>query len=141
MLDYAALTFTYPCSRVHGAGATARNMDQILEAVYREVVRFHSEFCDRAQITEPEWRGIQRRWPTARGWMSMRQARRLMLQRRAHLRRAISNARSRTALLALVALAGSGIRFPVEWAYRFRRRPWFRRLRLGELGLVFPDKA
>lgn len=193
MLDYAGLTFTYPCSvvlrrealeriggfqqrpglaitdhptflrlslegrfhfeprvtgywRVHGAGATVRNLDLILEALYREVVRFHAEFGDRVQITEPEWRGIQGRWRTARGWMSMRQARRLMLQRRwsearAHLRHAISNGRSRTGLLALVALAGSGVRLPVEWAYRFRRRPWLRRLRSGELELVFPDKA
>jgi glycosyltransferase involved in cell wall biosynthesis len=193
MLDYAALTFTYPCSvilrraaldriggfqhrpglaitdhptflrlslegrfhfeprvtgywRVHGGGATVQRLDEILEGVYREVVRFHDEFGARVRITEAQWRAIERRWARAHGGMSMRQARRLMLQERwsearAQLRRAIGDARSRTGLLALVALAGSVFRLPVEWAYRFRRRPWLRRLPNGELELVFPDTA
>jgi glycosyltransferase involved in cell wall biosynthesis len=114
MLDYAALTFTYPCSvilrraaldriggfqqrpglaitdhptflrlslegrfhfeprvtgywRVHGGGATVHRMDEILEGVYGEVVRFHAEYGDRVQITAAQWRGIQRRWTRARG--------------------------------------------------------------------------
>lgn len=132
--------------RVHGAGATLQHLDEILEGIDREVKRFHAEFGDRLPMTPTQWRAIQRGWRTARVGMSMRRARRLMLQSRwcearMQLRRAIADGRARTALLALVALAGSAFGLPLEWTYRIRRRPWLRRLASGELELVFPDNA
>lgn len=114
--------------RVHPAGTTVREMDRILAAVHREVVRFRAEHGAGVGLTGRRWRAITRSWARLWSWRSLLRGRQLLVEghwreARRHLWRALPGGGWRARGRALAALAGS---FPAEWAGRYRQTPLLR---------------
>lgn len=117
--------------RVHDRGTTVREGDRILRAMQRQVSRYLAEFGERLQLGAEQRRAIEVEWERGLARLTLRRARKLLVERRweearAALVGATREGRRRTRLMAAAGLLATALHRSVEPLYRFRGRPWLR---------------
>ena len=127
--------------RVHPGSSTVARMDQILQALWREVGRFREQHGGRLDLTAADWRRLEKSWDVFMGWRELRHARRALVERRGddargHLAQALRVGRLTTKVTSVVGYAASCLGLSVELVYRWRGRAWYRTAPDGRAELV-----